>query len=197
MDRNVFHWSFALSRLFLTKIHLWLAALLFPAILMFLVTGGLYTWGVTGKTEDLKRDVALTAPLDAESEDAFKAVALAELSAAGLDEPTGKSRVRKMGEGFAWEWTGARRDVTVEPTADPLVARVTIKEASFHRMLVQLHKAKAGVAFKVYASILAVALFLLVATGLIIGFQSRPFRRTTVVGSLAGVVLFAGLVLTS
>lgn len=186
-----------MSRLFLTKVHLWLAALLFPAILMFLVTGGLYTWGVTGKTDDLKRDVALSAPLDAENEDVFKALALAELKAAGRDAPTGKARVRKTGLGFAWEWTGSRRDVTVEPTADPLVAKVTIKEASLHRVAVQLHKAKAGTAFKVYASILAFALFLLVATGLIIGLQSRPFRRTTIVGSLAGLVVFAGLVMAS
>ncbi|HMO69098.1 MAG TPA: hypothetical protein PKE25_10710, partial [Novosphingobium sp.] len=81
-----------MSRLFLTKVHLWLAALLFPAILMFLVTGALYTWGVTGKTVDASREVALAAPLDPENEDAFRKLAQAELQAAGLSEPTGKSR---------------------------------------------------------------------------------------------------------
>jgi hypothetical protein len=181
----------------LTKIHLWLAALLFPAIVMFLVTGGLYTWGVTGKTEDLSKQVAIEQPLDPDNEAAMQGIAVAALAAAGVEEPTGKARVRKTGLGFGYEWTGARRDVTVEPTADPLVAKVTIKEASLHRIMVQLHKAKAGTAFKVYASILAVALFLLVATGLLIGLKSPPLRRSTLWGGAAGLAIFAGLVATA
>lgn len=191
------HWISALSRTLLTKIHLWLAAVLFPAIVMFLVTGGLYTWGVTGKTEDVTREVAIAEPLDPGNEVAMRGIATAALADAGLDEPTGKARVRKTGLGFGYEWTGARRDVTVEPTADPLVAKVTIKEASLHRIMVQLHKAKAGAAFKVYASILAAALFLLVATGLLIGLKSDSLRRSTLLGSAVGLVIFAGFVATA
>ena len=186
-----------MSRLFLTKLHLWLAALLFPAMLLFLVTGALYTWGVTGKTEDVKREVTLEAPLNPDDEAGLRRIARAELAAAGLSEPSGKARVRKSGGGFSFEWSGSRRDITVEPTADPLVAKVTIKEASLHRTMVQLHKAKGGVLFKVYATVLAVALFLLVATGLIIGLQSPPFRRATIIGSGTGLVAFVGLVLVS
>jgi hypothetical protein len=186
-----------MSRLFLTKIHLWLAALLAPAMILFLVTGALYTWGVTGKTVDSKLDVNLSAPLDPDNEDALREIARAQLAVAGLEEPSGKERVRKSGGGFSYEWSGSRRDITVEPTADPLVAKVTIKEASLHRIMVQLHKAKGGVLFKVYATVLAIALFLLVATGLIIGLQSPPFRRATIVGSATGLVAFAGLVLVS
>jgi hypothetical protein len=191
------YWKRTLSRTLLTKIHLWLAALLFPAIVMFLVTGGLYTWGITGKTEDVSKQVAIAQPLDPDNEAAMRNIAAAALAAAGVDEPTGKARVRKTGQGFGYEWTGARRDVTVETTADPLIAKVTIKEASLHRIMVQLHKAKAGTAFKVYASILAVALFLLVATGLLIGLKNDSLRRSTLWGSVAGLAIFAGLVATA
>jgi hypothetical protein len=186
-----------MSRLFLTKVHLWLAALLFPAMILFLVTGGLYTWGITGKTVDSKLDVALTAPLDPENEAALRDLARTQLALAGLEEPSGKARVRQSGGGFAFEWSGSRRDITIEPTADPLVAKVTVKEASLHRTMVQLHKGKGGVLFKIYATILAAALFLLIATGLIIGLKSPPFRRATIVGSGAGLVVFLGLVLAS
>lgn len=186
-----------MSRLFLTKVHLWLAALLFPAMILFLVTGGLYTWGITGKTVDSKLDVALTAPLDPENEAALRDLARTQLALAGLEEPSGKARVRQSGGGFAFEWSGSRRDITIEPTADPLVAKVTVKEASLHRTMVQLHKGKGGVLFKIYATILAAALFLLIATGLIIGLKSPPFRRATIVGSGAGLVAFLGLVLAS
>jgi hypothetical protein len=186
-----------LSRTLLTKVHLWLAALLFPAILMFLATGALYTWGVTGKTYDTSRDVKLSAPLDPENEAAMRALAEAELKAMGLDHPTGKARVRQSGQSFGFEWVGSRRDITIEPGTDPLVAKVTVKEASLHRTLVQLHKAKAGTAFKVYATSLATALLLLVATGLLIGLKSPGLRRSAIWGSAAGVVLFAGLVATA
>lgn len=182
-----------MSRLFLTKLHLLLAAFLFPAILMFLVTGALYTWGNTGRIDETKREVVLSAPLDATSEAAMRGVALAELARAGLQAPSGKARLREAGGKSSFEWVGSRRDVLVEPTADPLKATVTIKEASLHRTMVQLHKAKGGTLFKVYATVLAIALFLLVASGMIMGWQVPALRRMTLWGSGVGLVAFAGL----
>lgn len=182
-----------MNRLFLTKLHLLMAAFLFPAILMFLVTGALYTWGNTGKIVETRREVALAQPVDPGSEQALRAIALAELKTAGLAPPTGKSRLRQSGGSSTFEWTGSRRDVTVEPAADGSTAVVTIKEASLHRTMVQLHKAKAGVAFKVYATVLAIALFLLVVSGLVIGWQTPMLRRMTGLGSIAGLISFAGL----
>lgn len=182
-----------MSRLFLTKLHLLLAAFLFPAILIFLVTGALYTWGITGKVAESKSEVVLTAPLDPESESSLRKIALDALNSAGLEAPTGKERVRKSGSSFTYEWTGSRRDVTVEPTDDALKATVTIKEASPHRIMVQLHKAKGGLIFKVYASLLALSLFLLVLSGLIIGWQTPILRKMTIWGSVAGLLTFGGL----
>lgn len=186
-----------MNRIFLTKLHLWLAAFMFPAIVMFLGTGALYTWGVTGKTVDSEAQVAITAPLNAEDEAAMRAVAERYLADNDLAQPTGKARVRKMGEGFSYEWTGSRRDVVVEPTADPLQAKVVVKEATPHRVLVQLHKAKASTLFKVYASLLAAALFLLVLTGIILGLQIKVYRRITLIGSGVGLAFFAALVAVS
>lgn len=63
--------------------------------------------------------------------------------------------------------------------------------------MVLLHKAKAGLPFKAYATLLAVALFLLVVTGLVIGLQTPILRRATLWGGGAGLLVFAGLVLTA
>lgn len=186
-----------MNRQLLTRVHLLLAAFLFPAILMFLMTGALYTWGQTGKVTDATHEVTLQAPLDAKDEAALRALALAELGKAGLDAPTGKARVRKSGDSFTYEWVGSRRDITIESGAGANVAKVTIKEASLHRTFVQLHKAKGGLLFKVYATILALALFLLVFTGLIIGWMTPAWRGTTKWASLAGIAGFVGLVMVS
>ena len=83
----------------------------------------------------------------------------------------------------------------MKPTDDPQVAEVTIKQASFHRWLVQLHKAKGSTVFKVYATILATVLFLLVASGLILGLQVKALRRLTLVSSVAGFGAFVIFVL--
>ena len=127
----------------------------------------------------------------------MRAIAVRHLAAKGLAQPTGKARVRRIGEEYSYEWTGSRRDILISPTADPRIAKVVVKEATPHRVLVQLHKAKASTLFKVYASVLAAALFLLVATGLILGLQVRALRRITLVGSAAGLAFFAAMVAAS
>lgn len=182
-----------MSRAFLTKLHLVVAAFMFPAILMFLVTGALYTWGNKGEWVEHTATVSLSAPLAAD-EAALKAVARAELDKRGLPTPSGAATVSEAGEPVSLTWTGARSEASVAATDDPLVAEVTVKEATLHRNLVQLHKAKGSDVFKVYATFLAVVLFLLVASGLVLGLQVKPLRRMTVLSSVAGAAAFIGFV---
>lgn len=182
-----------MSRTFLTKLHLIVAAFMFPAILMFLVTGVLYTWGNKGEWVEETVPVQLDAPLAAD-EGALKAIALAELDKRGLPAPSGSASVSVAGEPVSLQWTGARSEASVTATDDPLVAEVTVKEATIHRNLVQLHKAKGSDVFKVYASFLAFVLFLLVASGLVLGLQVKALRRITVLSSVAGAAAFIGFV---
>jgi hypothetical protein len=44
-------------------------------------------------------------------------------------------------------------DVIIEPTSQPLIAKLKVKNTSWHRQFVQLHKAKGGIPFKVYANL--------------------------------------------
>lgn len=181
------------TRLLLTKAHLIIAAFVFPAIAMFLVTGALYTWGNTGEVIETEHVIQLSAPLE-KDEDAMLALAARELARLELAPPSGKDRIRSMGDSWSFEWTGAQRDVTIAPGDSASRAVLTVKEASLHRVFVQLHKAKGSTLFKVYASVLAAALFLLVATGLAIGFMAPAFRGMTIWTSAAGVLAFVGAV---
>lgn len=185
-----------MTRIALTKIHMILAAFMFPVALMFLVTGGLYTWGISGSYDSADHAVPLQGPL-AKDEAALTRLVRAELAKRNIDDPTGKPRVRSIAEGFQLEWTGSKHDVVLEPTADPLVAKLTIKETTWYRNLVQLHKAKGGVVFKVYAAALAVALFLLLATGFLVAWSVPRFRRLTSISAAAGVVTFIAAVAVS
>lgn len=181
------------TRSLIIRIHLLIAAFMFPAIVMFLGTGALYTWGITGDYVDTDYEIALAAPL-ANDEAMLAAVAAAELARRDIALPGGSPGVRSVGEGFRLEWSGANRDVVLAPTDDPAVGLLTVRETTLHRRLVQLHKAKGTTLFKLYATLLAAALFLLVASGLAASLMTPAYRGLTIWASGAGAVLFVGAV---
>lgn len=176
-----------LSRITVTKIHLILAAFMLPVTLMFLVTGGLYTWGITGSYDRVDYPVPLNRPL-AKEESALVQLARTELAKRDIDEPTGNPRIRTIADGYQLEWTGSKRDVWLEPTSDPLQARLTVLETSWYRNLVQLHKAKGGIVFKAFAAALAIALFMMLATGVLLAWSVPKFRRVVSISAFAGIV---------
>lgn len=181
------------TRQLIIKLHLIVAAFMFPAIVMFLGTGALYTWGNTGEYVDTKHSIALSQPLS-DDKDALKKVAAAELTRLGIAPPSGSPSVRKLGDAYRFEWSGANRDVYLEPTDDAAVGKLTVKETTTHRRLVQLHKAKGTTAFKLYASVLAGSLLLLVISGLIVSLTSPVYRRLTIITAGLGALAFAGAV---
>jgi len=185
-----------MNRMTLINVHMLLAAFMFPVALMFLITGGLYTWGIKGGYETLTVPVSLAQPLTSDAQ-ALRALAAAELERLGIEEPTGGAGVKAGGTSFKLEWTGANRDVVLEPTNDPLVAQLSVKDTSWYRQFVQLHKAKGGQVFKVYAAALAVALFTILASGFLLALQVPRLRRVAITTALSGLVLFALVVLAS
>ena len=184
-----------MNRAFLTKLHLVAAAFMFPAILMFLVTGALYTWGNKGNWNEIDTTVQLAQPYGELDETALRGVALEALESNGLPEPSGSPSFSGEGADSSLSWTGARSEAAVTSTDDPMVAQVEMKGASLHRLFVQLHKAKGSTAFKLYATALAIVLFLLVLSGVIMGLQVKALRKLTLTTSAVGLVAFAGFVM--
>ena len=173
--------------------HSLLAAFTLPAALLFLVTGALYTWGSKGSYENTVYEIALNEPMSAESPN-LRALAEAELSARGLNTPEGKPALKKYGSHFLLEWTGSSKDVLLEPTDDPLIAKLTVKETTWYRNLVQLHKAKGGTVFKVYAAFFALALTTILISGFVMAWKVPKLRRATMAATTLGVVVFAAAV---
>ncbi|MBJ7498293.1 MAG: PepSY domain-containing protein [Sphingopyxis sp.] len=176
----------------LVRWHMLVAAFLFPAILMFLVTGALYTWGSKGEYVVTDHEVALAAPLT-DDPAALKLVAEKALGDRGLAVPTGGASVKKVGDAIQFEWTGANRDIVLEAKGEATTAKLTVRETGWHRFFVQLHKAKGGTPFKVYAAVVALGLFFLVTSGLLVAMRVPNMRRGAIGASIAGVVAFAGI----
>lgn len=184
-----------MNRVFLTKLHLIAAAFMFPAVLMFLVTGGLYTWGNKGEWIETSVSVPLDAPYASQSQGGLVSLAVQELLARDIAIPSGSENLKGVGADQSLNWGGARSEVSISGTDDPMVAQIDIRQATLHRWLVQLHKAKGSDVFKLYATALALVLFLLVLSGIIMGLQVKALRRMTIISSLAGAVAFVGFML--
>ena len=184
------------NRSTLMKVHALLAAFILPVAIMFFVTGALYTWGIKGDYDTTTHEVNLNTPIQGELSELI-VIATVELKKHNIDAPTGKAKIKKIGNAFKLEWTGSKADVILEPTSKPLIATLQIKETSWHRQFVQLHKAKGGEPFKVYAVIFATALLLLLISGFTMAWQMPKLRKLTLVSALLGIAVFVAMVVSS
>ncbi|KTE37939.1 MULTISPECIES: PepSY domain-containing protein [unclassified Sphingopyxis] len=180
----------------LIRWHMLVAAFLFPAILLYLVTGALYTWGAKGDYVTTDHMVTLSAPLT-EDKAAMQALVVRELAARDLAPPTGTASVKPAGDSFQIDWTGSNRDVTLEPGETAGTAKLIVKDTGWHRFFVQLHKAKGGTPFKIYAVVVALGLFFLVTSGLIVALKVPTMRRGAMIGSAVGLAAFVGIAASS
>jgi hypothetical protein len=175
------------------KLHALLAAFILPVAVMFIVTGSLYTWGIKGSYTDEVYEIPLDKAMGADQAE-LADLARSELDKLGLGHPEGKPKIKTLGSDFQLEWTGSSKDLTLEPTDNALVAKLTIKNTSWYRTLVQLHKAKGGTAFKVYAVVFATSIALLLLSGFMMAWQTPRLKRATLMTSLVGLGSFLAIV---
>ena len=185
-----------MNRLQLMKIHALLAAFILPIAVMFAITGALYTWGIKGSYTNEVHEIELTEPLSSDI-NILTTLAESKLSTLNISEPEGKPKLKTFGSHYRLEWTGSSKDLLLEPTNNDMVAKLTIKHTSWYRHLVQLHKAKGGAAFKVYAAIFAVALGILLVSGFIMAWQTPKLKSATIAVSLIGFISFVAFIAIS
>lgn len=185
-----------LNRSVLMKAHGALAAFILPVAIMFFVTGAFYTWGIKGSYETTVHELKLQKNIR-EDLPALTTLVTKELKKQNIDAPSGQAKIKKIGNAFMLEWTGSNRDVILEPTEKPLIVKLKIKDTNWYRQFVQLHKAKGGIAFKVYAAVFASALLLILVTGFIMAWQTPKLRKLTLFSASLGVVTFLGMVISS
>lgn len=178
-----------MNRMKLMKFHALLAAFILPVATMFMVTGALYTLGFKGSYTNDVYEIQLNKPIQSDFGELTRLVK-SELENLATNYPEGEPKLKVYGTHFLLEWTGSSKDVVLEPTDNELIAKLTIKNTSWYRNLVQLHKAKAGIAFKFYAVIFAVSIISLLVSGFIMAWQTPKLKRVTLISSLVGLCSF-------
>ena len=185
-----------INRPVLMKVHVLIAVFILPVAIMFFATGAFYTWGVKGEYEITVQKLHLKTPLQEKLSYLVNMVEK-ELKKQDISLPTGKAKIKKIGKSFQLEWTGSSKDIVLEPTSTPLIAQLKIKNTGWHRHFVQLHKSKGGVAFKVYATILAVGLLFLLISGFIMAWQLPRLRKMTLISTMLGLIFFVTMFISS
>lgn len=174
-------------------LHTIIASFIAPVAFMFLLTGGLYTWGIKGDYINATYISDLAQPIEA-TQDAAVSYVVSELEKLGFSPPTGEPSFRKSENGMSISWTGSNMDLNFSTIENGTKSKIEVKETTLYRKFVQLHKAKGGTTFKVYAAILAISLFLMLVSGYILAWQLPKYRKITIGTSLFGVIFFVIMV---
>jgi len=175
-------------------LHLVLAGFATPALVLYLATGVLYTFGTKGEYR-VEKSAVEAGSLDIAKPDlgALEVFTREALHAADRPEPSGESRLRRVGTSWEFEWTGTSHDVVLAPTAGGGL-ELSVKETTVWRHLVQLHKAKGGAAFHYLTAAVVGALVGVLALGYAIGWRVPRYRRAVLIATAVGAAatLLAG-----
>ncbi|MDC0886699.1 hypothetical protein OAS19_02780 [Altererythrobacter sp.] len=175
------------TRNFLILCHLLLAGLLAPLFFLVAITGGLYLYGNKGETVE----TALTIPAG---------------TVIVQDAPDIENTVRSILAAndlkIDFEYLRMRPgSITTRPTSTDFVSlseedgvwSATLNQPNLQYRMMELHKGHGPQAFKIYQMFAAIALFLIVVGGLLVGLMAPAYRRKTLgsfaVGTLAFILL--------
>lgn len=181
----------------MASLHVIFASFFMPMAFVFAVTGGLYTFDVKGTYDTETRTLPLSLPTEPKSAELMEVARAILREQFATGEPSGRAGLRQVGTSWQFEWTGSRTDFTIEPTKETGLFKVSLKRMRFHRLLVQLHKAKGGTPFKVLAGAFAVGLLLLFLSGILLAAAQPRLRRLFAVGLLAGGAIFTAAIVLS
>ena len=172
-----------MSRKLLINIHLYLAAFFAPMVLLMAISGGLYLVGVKGE-QRVESSVLLPGSLNPESAQLESDVRLL-LDQAGLAADFERLKVRG-------------REVTTRPSnrlnyrlkPSKGGVQIDVLQPSLQASLIELHKGHGPQWFRLGQQVFALALVLIMLSGLWLGLAAKGLRTRTLQLSVAGLAVF-------
>ncbi|GAA4642909.1 hypothetical protein GCM10023115_08690 [Pontixanthobacter gangjinensis] len=176
--------SRAKTRNLLVLCHLFLAALIAPMFILVAITGFNYLTDNKGETIETELTVAEGTVLDQDAptiEDDVRAIL------AGNDLPQNFEYLR-MRPG----------SITTRPTSQDFVElkdnggvwTATLHKPSLQYRMMELHKGHGPEKFKIYQMVAAIALFLIVIGGVLVGLMAPAYRNKTLGSLVVGTIFF-------
>ncbi|MDQ7004343.1 MAG: hypothetical protein Q9N67_05280 [Ghiorsea sp.] len=184
-----------MDRRILVKLHLIMAAVALPLLLMFAITGGLYTLEYKPNLEKKEYRVTMNTPLNGDVEQ-MKNIVRQVLSEHDLNEPMGKVKVKRSGRHYKMKWSGKNHSVSLRASSrDNRVAVIEVKIPSSYHRLMSLHKGKGGDLFDAFAIAMSIFVVFILLTGVWIGLKTATYKALTVKALGVGSLLFLAMVI--
>ena len=172
------------TRNFLVLCHLFLAAVIAPMFVLVAITGGLYLNGIKGETVETQLSLPTNIVIVEDSpklEEQVRAV----LAANDLPQDFEYLRMRPG-------------PITTRPTSREFVElkdndgvwSATLHQPSLQYRMMELHKGHGPEKFKIYQIVAAIALFLIVIGGVLVGLLAPAYRNKTIGSLIVGTVFF-------
>lgn len=167
-------------------IHLIIASLITPVVLLVATSGGLYLAGYKGNVTSV--DVAL--PTDVQLD--FKSKDL---------EANVRDLIRSTGIDYDFEYLKVGSNVIqTRPTSRAYLEfrqndslSLARKTPNLQKSLIELHKGHGPTLFKLYQKSCAVGLILVLLSGVYMGLANRSLRTKTLISLLLGLGIFVGV----
>jgi len=179
-----------MARALLIKLHLYFSAFFAAAIVLVASSGGLYLIGIKGTVEQ-----KLIGTLDsgevllADPSHAAVTSALEELEVLDFDF----DYVKQSGSRLITRPT-TRPFYTLDVDGDEVSVRYNTP--SLQKRMIELHMGHGPSAYKTYQQFFAAGMLFVMLSGLWLGLSSDRLRKTTLITSGSGLLLFALLVLS-
>lgn len=176
-----------MSRSLLINIHLYLAALFAPIVLMLAFSGGLYLLGVKGSVEQTSVQLPAGAQLDFDSS-TLQADVQSLLDGAGVSHEF--EYIKRKGSVLYTRPTSREHYQITQSDTGLTVARNT---PDLQAGLIELHKGHGPLAFKNLQKFTAAGLIIVLLSGVWLGLGSPRLRKPTLISSGIGLAMFVVL----
>ena len=182
-----------ISRFKIMQLHMLLSSFIFPAVLLYIVSGALYTLDIKGSVAKQTFTVVLEKPFEPNLEQ-LTGLIEKTLVAKALVLPDGDSNLKKSKDGYKFNWGDLRYSVSGDVKKDTSSVEVTYRERSILTQIMRIHRAEAGIAFK-FVSIMAVlGLLLIFMSGFYMAYTMPKFRNPSLIATVLGVFILFVLV---
>ena len=176
------------SRFKIIQLHMLLSSFVLPAVLLYVVSGALYTLDVKGSVAKQTFMVALAKPFEPNL-DLLTGVIEKTLVDKALVLPNGDSYLKKSKDGHKFRWGDLRYSVTAVAKKDTSLVEVTYRERSVLTQVMRVHRAEAGTAFKFVSIMAVVGLLLVFLSGIYMAYTMPKFRNSSLIATGLGVLM--------
>jgi hypothetical protein len=183
-----------IQRLAIIRIHAYLACFIMPMATLYFIGGALYSSDIKGEIDKQVYQLPLESDFVPELAQ-LSALARNTLEQKDLVFPGGESSVSEKKGSYEYRWGDLKRLVVIQPTDDPLEVELTYRERSPLAQVMRVHRAEAGALVRVFSIGMAVALIVILASGVFLALGIPKLRRTAALSLGAGLLILVTIFL--